>query len=68
MSARIAAIRLPLFDVRLGRSRCRAGDQQSVAVISAGIAIDFAKATRRERPDELPNLSRWHAQLAARPS
>jgi glutathione S-transferase len=45
-----------------------AGEHFTVADISALCAVDFMKPTRIQVPDELTNLKRWHAGVAARPS
>lgn len=45
-----------------------AGDAYSVADITALVAIDFAKVTKK-RPDEsLTALAAWHEKVSARPS
>ncbi len=45
-----------------------AGDDFSVADITGLVALDFMKPAKLAVPDELENLKRWHAELAARPS
>ena len=45
-----------------------AGDAFTVADITGLIAIDFMKPAKLGVPDELANLKRWHAAVAARPS
>jgi glutathione S-transferase len=45
-----------------------AGDQYSVADITALVAVDFMKPARIQRPAELKNLERWHQDVSARPS
>jgi glutathione S-transferase len=45
-----------------------AGDRFSVADITGLISLDFLKPAKLAVPDELGNLKRWHADLAARPS
>ena len=59
---------LALLDAELGRRRFVAGDDYSVADITALVAVDFAKPARVERPPGLKNLDRWHAEVSARPS
>jgi hypothetical protein len=39
-----------------------------VADITGLVAVDFMKAAKLELPQELANVRRWHAQVAARPS
>jgi glutathione S-transferase len=45
-----------------------AGDELSVADITALVAVDFMKPARIQRPAELMNLERWHQAVSARPS
>lgn len=45
-----------------------AGDHFTVADITALCAVDFMKPARIPMPDELTNVKRWHAEVAARPS
>lgn len=45
-----------------------AGNEFSVADITALVAVDFMKAARIQRPPELKNLQRWHQEVSARPS
>jgi glutathione S-transferase len=45
-----------------------AGDDYTVADITALVAIDFMKPARLAMPDSLTHLRRWHAAVAARPS
>ena len=45
-----------------------AGEAFTVADITGLIAIDFMKPAKLAVPDELTNLKRWHAAVAARPS
>lgn len=45
-----------------------AGNEYSVADITAHVAIDFMKPARIQRPDNLPNLERWHDEVSSRPS
>lgn len=68
ISAEIAQVITPLFDEQLGKSEFIAGDHFSVADISLLCTLDFARSTRQELPYDLPNLSRWHSQISARPS
>lgn len=59
---------LSFFDTRLGESPFLAGDEISIADITALVAVDFMKPARIERPPGLANLERWHAMMSARPS
>ncbi len=45
-----------------------AGENYSVADITALVAIDFLKPARITRPEGLKHLQRWHEQVSARPS
>ncbi|MGE5513753.1 MAG: glutathione S-transferase [Bacteroidota bacterium] len=59
---------LAILDRELGRSRYIAGDDFSVADITALVAVDFMKPARIQRPEELKNLARWHTEVSSRPS
>jgi glutathione S-transferase len=45
-----------------------AGDQYTVADITALIAVDFMRVSRLAVPDELVNVRRWHTSVSGRPS
>ena len=57
-----------ILDEELGKRRFIAGDEYSVADITALVAVDFTKPARVERPPGLDNLARWHQEVSARPS
>ena len=59
---------LSLLDRELGSRRFVAGDSYSVADITGMIAIDFMKPAKLAAPPELTNVTRWHADVSARPS
>jgi len=59
---------LELMDRELAGRRFAAGDEYSVADITGLVALDFLRAARLKVPPELTHLTRWHAELAARPS
>ncbi len=59
---------LNMFDARLAENQYLAGDKFSNADITLGIAIDFARMVKVVEVPDLPNLSRWHAEVSARPS
>ena len=59
---------LQIMDQELGKRRFIAGDDYSVADITALVAVDFTKPARVERPPGLDNLARWHQEVSARPS
>lgn len=59
---------LALIDARLGEARFIAGEDFSIADITALVAVDFMRAVRLRRPQELTNVERWHREVSARPS
>ena len=63
-----AASALHLFDASLASHRFLAGEQFSIADITLGVTLDFAAAVKLALPFELPNIVRYRAELAARPS
>jgi glutathione S-transferase len=68
ISQEATADALAIFDERLGQSRFLAGDSFSIADITFGVALDFFQAVKLELPFDLPNVTRYRAELAARPS
>jgi glutathione S-transferase len=63
-----AVTALAALDQRLGASRHVAGEEFSIADITALVAVDFMKPARIPRPPELAHLDRWYREVAARPS
>jgi glutathione S-transferase len=59
---------LSILDGELSGKRFIAGDDYSVADITALIAIDFMKPARIARPEGLKNLDRWYLDVSSRPS
>ena len=59
---------LALLDRELADRLYVAGDHYSVADITGLVAVDFMKVAKLELSEELANVRRWHAQVAARPS
>jgi glutathione S-transferase len=59
---------LQFMDEELGKRRFVAGDDYSVADITALVAVDFARVARIQRPEGANNLDRWHQEVSARPS
>ncbi len=59
---------LAILDAQLGDRRFIAGDEFSVADITAVVAIDFMRPARIQRPAELQNLTRWYGDVSSRPS
>jgi glutathione S-transferase len=45
-----------------------AGNDFSVADITALVAVDFMRPARIQRPPELQNVERWYQEVSARPS
>ena len=60
--------RLNLLDEELGEQKFIAGDDYSVADITALCAIDFGGLAQIEVPSSLVNLSRWQENMRSRPS
>ena len=57
------------LDADLANSKYVAGDEFSVADITALCTVDFAStAARCPVPDECSDLKRWHEEVSARPS
>jgi glutathione S-transferase len=59
---------LRLLDGELKNRRYVAGDEFTIADISALVAVDFMKVSKLSVPDELADLRRWYALVSARPS
>lgn len=56
------------LDQELASRRFIASDAFTIADITAFIAMDLTKHGRVEIPADLPHLSRWRAEVSARPS
>ena len=68
MKARLAE-RMTWLDGELAGRAFLAGDRFTVADITLVCALDFAKVVSiRIDPAAMPNLARWHKDVAARPS
>lgn len=59
---------LELLNKELAIREFIAGDNYSVADITAQVTVDFMRPARLTVPDELTNVKRWHASVSARPS
>lgn len=59
---------LQMFDERLVDNEYLAGDTFTIADITMGVALAFARQVKVVDIPELPNLARWEAQLNERPS
>jgi glutathione S-transferase len=60
--------RLTWLDGELANRKFIAGDNFSIADITALIAIDFGRVSKIAVQPEQKNLARWHAEVSARPS
>lgn len=56
------------LDQELASRRFIASDDFTIADITALVALDLTKLARVEIPENLPHLSRWRAEVSARPS
>ncbi|HUN56502.1 MAG TPA: glutathione S-transferase [Candidatus Binataceae bacterium] len=63
-----AAERMAWLDDELANRHFIAGDNFSIADITALIAIDFGRVSKIAIQPEQKNLARWHAEVSARPS
>ena len=59
---------LDLLESELGKRRYITGENFTVADITGLVALDFMKPAKLGIPENLANVRRWHAELAARPS
>jgi len=56
------------LDAELAKRRFVAGENFSIADITALVAADFAKSARIVFPADLAHFARWRAEVSARPS
>ncbi len=56
------------LDEQLAENAYIAGDNYSIADISAMVIVDFAGWIKISIPDDAGNLTRWYASVSARPS
>ncbi|RYX94531.1 MAG: glutathione S-transferase [Comamonadaceae bacterium] len=56
------------LDAQLGQNEFVAGSAFSLADITATVAVDFARVVKVKPDDQTPNLLRWRALMATRPS
>ena len=59
---------LTMFDDQLAQTEFLAGDQFSIADITLGVALDFARSVKVVELPELEHIKRWQGQLNSRPS
>jgi glutathione S-transferase len=59
---------LGFIDRELAGRQYIAGNDFSVADITALVAVDFMKPARIQLPPELKNLERWYQEVSSRPS
>jgi glutathione S-transferase len=52
----------------LSETRFVAGDNYSIADITALVVVEFARWIKIATPDDAKNLSRWYAEVSGRPS
>jgi glutathione S-transferase len=64
---RVAEI-IGIFDEALKDTRFLAGDEFSVADITAMAAADFMRAARLTIPEDATHFKRWYQEVTARPS
>ena len=56
------------FDDLVGDRRFLAGDDYTIADITAVVTIDFAKWIKVSLPEDAANARRWYAEVSGRPS
>ena len=56
------------LDERLAGREFVAGDRFSVADVTAVVAVDFARVIKVRPDEQVPELQRWRAAMALRPS
>ncbi|HVZ05185.1 glutathione S-transferase [Hyphomicrobium sp.] len=59
---------LARLDRHLAASKFIAGENYSIADITALVAIDFMKPARLPKPERFQNVRRWYASVSSRPS
>jgi glutathione S-transferase len=59
---------LELLDRELENRTYIAGENYTVADITAMVAVDFMRVSKLAVPDNLGNVRRWHNDVSARPS
>jgi len=64
----VFALFLDRLDQRLSDSQYIAGEQFTIADITAVVTVDFAKRADIEVPDAKAQVHRWYQEVSARPS
>lgn len=59
---------IEMLNGELGHREFIAGDDFTIADITALVATDFMKVARIERPSDVPNFDRWYDAVSSRPS
>lgn len=59
---------LKILEDQLAVSRHVAGEEYSIADITALVAVDFMEKARIALPEDFVHVRRWHAEVSARPS
>ena len=67
-SRKVVEQRYDWLDRELEGKQFIAGDQYSIADITAMVVIDFAKFNNISIQPEQKNLARWHQAVSSRPS
>lgn len=63
-----ALVTLRHLDDHLASHRFFAGEDISIADITALVTIDFLKPAKIALPEDMAHIRRWHAEMSARPS
>ena len=61
-------VELSRLDDQLANCRFVAGDNYSIADITAFVAVEFMKPAKLELSHSLNNITRWRSEICARPS
>lgn len=59
---------LAMFDDQLAKTEFLAGNQFSIADVTVGLALDFARSVKVVGLSEMPKIKRWQSGLNTRPS
>lgn len=67
-AGKLAANFLPVLEAQLSKHTYVAGEQFSMADITALCTLEFARIIKLRAGDEFPAIQRWHALMQQRPS